>query len=155
MTMFPLPIVYIFQITSTVVPPGTCWASQNASPGAKYPIAALSVCICLITQEITAFCLSAFLSEISLFWQAVDRAALLLCVDCVCMAERTCLTLFWTSSTFEPSLICWQMGSWHFTSWKGHISGILHALSYWMNEWIDEWMNIFSFMLEIILKYFE
>lgn len=92
-----LPIVYIFYITSAAVPPGNCSASKNASPGAKNPIADLSVCMCLITLEITAFCLSAFLSEISLCWQAVDRAVVLLCVYCVCTAGRTCLTLFWTS----------------------------------------------------------
>lgn len=62
-----LPIVYIFHITCSVVPPGSCCAAHNASPGAKYPIAALSVCICLITAEITAFCLSALLSETSLY----------------------------------------------------------------------------------------
>lgn len=71
---------------------------KNASLRAKYPIAQLSVCMCLITLEITAFYLSAFLSEISLCWQAADRAVVLLRVYWVHTAGWTCLTLFWTSS---------------------------------------------------------
>lgn len=61
-------------------------------------LADLSGCMCSITVEITALCLPALLSEISLCWQAVDRAVLLLCSYCVSTAGRTCLTLFWTSS---------------------------------------------------------
>ena len=85
------------------MPPGTCCSPQNASPGAKYPIAALSVCICLITKKITAFCLPALLSEISLFWQAADRAVLLLCVYCVWRHRE------FVSPCSEPPLHLWTL----------------------------------------------
>lgn len=79
-------------------PQGTCSASKKKRKKNPQNVADLSGCMCSITVEITALCLPALLSEISLCWQAADRAVLLLCIYCVSTAGRTCLTLFWTYS---------------------------------------------------------
>lgn len=94
----PTSIVYIFHITLAFVPPGTYSASKNTSPGAKYPLADLSACMCLITLE--NYCLLLVCPPEGDFFmltscgQSCGFPYVLLGLH----ISETCLTLFWTSS---------------------------------------------------------